>query len=258
MNRIIDEEIFLKEYNPNLFEKVSVTTDLLVFSISDIVTNNYRKLPEKIMSVYLVNRDNFPFKGKWSLPGGFLDPKETLADTAFKVLKRKMNLDTLYLEQLGTFDAITRDPRMRILSVAYMALINRQDLPRDIQACSNWFNIVRKGENLFLQNEQDSDLILDLSDKGSLAFDHVDIVLTGLMRLKNKIEYTDLVFHLLPKEFTLTELQNVYEAILGRKLLAPAFRREIKSKVEATGNYMTGSGHRPSALFRQRENENIE
>ena len=250
MTQVIDEKTFLAEYNPVSFEKVSITTDVLIFSISDITTTNYRKLPEKKMSVYLLKRSDFPFKDKWSLAGGFVDPKETLAQTATQVLKRKMNIDNLYLEQLCTFDDPERDPRMRILSVAYMALINRRELPADVQHGDHWFNIVRQGESLVLQNEQNPSLLIDLSDKQSLAFDHADIILTGLNRLKNKIEYTDLVFHLLSEEFTLTELQNVYEAILGKKLLAPAFRRVIKPRVEATGHFTAGSGHRPSALFR--------
>ncbi len=250
MTQATDEQTFLSEYNPLSFEKVSVTTDVLIFSISDITTTNYRKLPEKKMSVYLMKRSSFPFKDKWSLAGGFVDPKETLVETATKVLKQKMDIDNLYLEQLCTFDAVDRDPRMRILSVAYMALINRQELPANVQQSEHWFNIVQQDNALVLQNESNPDLVIHLSDKQSLAFDHADIILTGLTRLKNKIEYTDLVFHLLSEEFTLTELQNVYEAILGKKLLAPAFRRVIKPRVEATGHFTAGSGHRPSALFR--------
>ena len=89
-----------------------------------------------------------------------------------------------------------------------------------------------------------------IKENDGLAFDHPKVVVSGISRLKNKIEYTDLAFHLVPDEFTLTELQNVYEAILGKKLLAPAFRRVIKSKVEETGKSTSGSGHRPSALYR--------
>lgn len=246
----VEERSFLDSYDSSVFEKVSVTTDILVFSISDITTTNYRKLPEKKMSVYLTQRTQFPFKDKWSLAGGFVNPKETLVETAMGVLKRKMGIDELYLEQLYTFDAPNRDPRMRILSVAYMALLNRKDLPENARQESLWFNIIRDGEKILLQNECRPEIILDLSDKQSLAFDHADIILTGLNRLQNKIEYTDLAFHLVSQEFTLTELQNVYEAILGKKLLAPAFRRVIKPMVEATGNFTAGSGHRPSALFR--------
>lgn len=249
MTQQTDEKDFLAHYDSQQFEQLSVTTDLLIFSISDVKTDNYRKLPEKMMSVYLIKRSQFPCKDKWSLAGGFVHPNETLEETAKKVLKQKINLDNLYLEQLYTFDKIDRDPRTRILSVGYMALVNRKELPSGIQQSNNWFNIQQTDSGLILKNEQQPDMIFDLSHENCLAFDHAHIIQVGLNRLKNKIEYTDLAFHLVPHEFTLTELQNVYEAILGKKLLAPAFRRVIKSRVQPTGHTTTGSGHRPSALF---------
>ncbi len=255
MNHTDAETNFLAEYDSTQFEKVSVTTDLLIFSISDVKTTNYRKLPEKKMSVFLVARDYFPFKGKWSLAGGFLDPRDTLETSARKVLKRKIKIDNLYSEQLYTFDKPDRDPRMRILSVAYMALVNRQELPVHLQQTDNWFTVIRENGKLILRNENNPELELDLSQPDSLAFDHADIIQTGLNRLKNKIEYTDLAFHLLPEEFTLTELQNVYEAILGKKLLAPAFRRVIKPRVAPTGNMTSGLGHRPSVLYRYNDDK---
>ena len=117
------EEEFLKAYDPNEFERLSVTTDILIFSVSDKEKNNYRKANEKIMSILLVKRDNYPFKDRWCLPGGFLDPKtETLLDTTKRVLKSETNLEDIYLEQLYTFDCINRDPRMRVLSTTFMAL----------------------------------------------------------------------------------------------------------------------------------------
>lgn len=243
------EKEFLKAYDSSVFEKLSVATDLLIFSISDLKTDNYRKLPEKIMSVFLTSRNQFPFKNMWSLAGGFIAPMESPEETAKRVLKDKIHLDDLYLEQLYTFGAVQRDPRTRIISIAYMALVERSELPLPLQAADNWFNIIRTDSSLILQNENNPDLKIDLIDPNALAFDHAKIIKVGLERLKNKIEYTDLAFHLVPNEFTLTELQNVYEAILGKKLLAPAFRRVIKSQVDATGNTTSGSGHRPSALF---------
>ncbi len=243
------EKEFLKSYDSSTFEKLSVATDLLIFSISDLKTDNYRKLSEKIMSVFLTNRTQFPFKDMWSLAGGFIAPMESPEETAKRVLRDKIHLDDLYLEQLYTFGAVQRDPRTRIISIAYMALIERSELPLSLQNADNWFNIIRKDSGLVLQNENNPSIEIDLVDSNALAFDHAKIIKVGLERLKNKIEYTDLAFHLVPSEFTLTELQNVYEAVLGKKLLAPAFRRVIKSQVKATGNTTSGSGHRPSALF---------
>lgn len=249
------EKAFLKTYDSSVFEKLSVTTDLLVFSISDLKTNNYRKLSNKVMSVFLANRDQFPFKDCWSLPGGFVSPKETLEEAAKRVLREKIHVDDLYLEQLYTFGEVERDPRMRIISVAYMALVERSDLPYSLQQSDNWFNIFREDNKIILRNEKDSGVEFDLNVPSVLAFDHQEIIKIGLERLKNKIEYTDLAFHLVPNEFTLTELQNVYESVLGKKLLAPAFRRSIKSKVIPTGNMTSGNGHRPSELYCYKNNE---
>ena len=244
------EKEFLKSYDSSVFEKLSVATDLLIFSISDVKTDNYRKLPEKIMSVFLTNRDQFPFKNVWSLAGSFVRPKESLEETVSRVLKEKVHADDLYVEQLYTFGNVNRDPRTRIISVSYMALVERSDLPIGLQQSDGWFNILKSNGKLILQNENNPDLKFDLSMENALAFDHAEIIKVGLERLKNKIEYTDLAFHMVPDEFTLTELQNVYEAILGKKLLAPAFRRVMKSRVEATGKTTSGSGHRPSVLFK--------
>ena len=95
----------------------------------------------------------------------------------------------------------------------------------------------------------------EIMDSGSLAFDHAKVILVGLERLKNKIEYTDIVFNMMPKYFSLGELQQVYEVILGKKLLDPAFRRIIANKVEKTEKMKTGGGHRPSYLFRYKKNK---
>lgn len=243
-----NEKEFLETYDSKGFEQVSVTTDLLIFAISDLETENYRRLNQKKMSIYLVKRENFPAKDKWCLPGGFVNPRESLEESALAVLKQKTKLNDLYLEQLYTFGDVKRDPRTRIISVAYMALIDKQNLPMQIARDSNWFHITQKGEDVFLQNEENPEIRFSI---GELAFDHSDIIKAGLSRLKNKIEYTDLAFHLLPEEFTLSELQAVYEVILGKSLLAPAFRRMIKPHVVATGNVKQGSGHRPSAFYKQ-------
>lgn len=261
------EKEFLESYDSSLFEKVSITTDLLIFSVSDSKQDNYRKLNEKSFSIFLLRRSEFPFKDEWSLPGGFVDPRESLEVAANKVLEKKTGFSDLYMEQLYTFGNVKRDPRMRIISTAYMSLIDKNQLSEEIANSENWFNITVKDDQFFtLQNVKDEKIVLSFSipETGSIfqpniqskfeakdiAFDHALIIAAGVLRLKNKIEYTDLVFHLLPESFTLTELQNVYEAILGKKLLAPAFRRMIATQVVKTGEVRQGAGHRPSALFR--------
>lgn len=267
------EEEFLKNYNSDEFKKLSMTADILVFSISEEKTNNYRKTTKKKMSILLVKRKDYPFKDKWCLPGGFLNvDNETLEDAAKRILLNETNLKKIYLEQLYTFSDIDRDPRMRIVSTSYLALVDKNKVAENLNENASWFDID------YLEDENDITMVLNngvdtinikarkkLINKTSknykyeilkndgLAFDHANVILTGLDRIKNKIEYTDIVFNVLPKYFTLGELQQVYETILGKKLLDPAFRRIIAPKVVKTDKVKTGEGHRPSYLYTYKE-----
>jgi len=266
------EEEFLKAYNPDDYDRISITTDILILSISDEESSNYRKSSHKFMSVLLVKRDDYPFKDKWCLPGGFLDVNEDLEDCPKRILARETNLHDIYLEQLYTFGGVNRDPRMRIISTSYMALIDKNRLKDKLPEKASWFNISYTEENnivsVYLDNgqetlkfkikktlkEQTTDRYkFDIIENNSLAFDHPLVILAGIERLKNKISYTDVVFNMMPEYFALGDLQQVYEVILNKKLLDPAFRRIIADKVEKTDKVKTGAGHRPSALFRYKK-----
>ena len=263
------EEEFLRDYDSSVFEKLSITTDILILSVADEDTGNYRKLDEKKFSVLLVKRENFPFKDKWCLPGGFVKYDEDLEDAAKRILKAETNLDNIYIEQLYTFGSPNRDPRMRVVSTSYMSLIDKNHIDTKLKENASWFNINiledEKSIQVMLENENNVTIkfVIDkvLRDKSTdrydyvikendgLAFDHPKVVVSRISRLKNKIEYTDVVFNMMPRYFTLGELQQVYEVILGKKLLAPAFRRIIAGKVRKTDKMKTGGGHRPSQLF---------
>ena len=266
------EEEFLSDYNPELFPRLAITTDILVFSISNEEGNNYRKLGNKYFSVLLVKRDNYPFKDKWCLPGGFIRVDEELEEAPKRILREEANVKNIYLEQLGTFGGIKRDPRMRVLSTSYMALIDKNQLEDKLGENASWFKIRKEEDDykikIILDNGEEIidftlkkklvskktdryEYIIDENEK--LAFDHPVVIVTGMERLKNKIEYTDIIFNMMPKHFTLGELQQVYEVILGKKLLDPAFRRIIADKVEKTELVQGGGGHRPSALFKYKD-----
>ena len=134
MSNYLTEEEFLKDYDSSKFDKLSMTADILILSVSSKDTSNYRKTDKKMMSVLLVKRNDYPYKDKWCLPGGFLDPKtETLEECARRVLKRETNLSNIYLEQLYTFDRIDRDPRMRVVSTSYVALIDKESLTEKVE-----------------------------------------------------------------------------------------------------------------------------
>lgn len=263
------EEEFLKNYDSSKFEKLSLTTDIIIFSVSDGVKENYRKLNEKYFSVLLVKRKDYPFKDKWCLPGGFVKIDETIDDAAKRILKDETNLHDIYIEQLYTFGDVNRDPRMRIVSTSYMALIDKNKLNEKIYDNACWFNIstLEDEKSILVTLDNGTEEIrftikktlkelttdrykFEIVKNDKLAFDHPLVIISGIERLKNKAEYTDIVFNMMPEYFTLGELQQVYEIVLGKELLDPAFRRIIADKVEKTNKMRTGGGHRPSVLFR--------
>ena len=155
MKEYKNEEEFLKDYDPNKFDRLSLTTDILIFSVSDGVQENYRKLNRKYFSVLLVKRDNYPFKDKWCLPGGFVKIDEDIEDAAKRILKEEANISDIYIEQLYTYGNPKRDPRTRVISTSYMALIDKNKLKYDISKNASWFNV------MVLEDEKFIDVTLD-------------------------------------------------------------------------------------------------
>ncbi|MBS4804606.1 MAG: NUDIX hydrolase, partial [Clostridium sp.] len=244
---------------------------------------NYRKLAEKSLKILLVKRGNHPDMGKWALPGGFVLTDESLDDAALRVLRKETNIENIYMEQLYTWGEVNRDPRTRVISSSYMALVDSSSL--SIKAGNNeedarWFNIeynLLSENSLGLENGDSFEEILEIKlwnnseelsakirvienfdgrvrreiiESVGLAFDHGKFIEYGISRLRNKVEYTSLAFNLMPELFTLTELQKVYEIIQGKELLAAAFRRKISNMVVETNEFTKDVGHRPSKLFR--------
>ena len=274
MSEYKSEAEFLKNYDSSMFEKLSMTADILLVSVSDQEQTNYRKTSTKMMSILLAKREDYPYKGKWCVPGGFLDVKgETLEECAMRVMKRETNLEDIYLEQLYTFDGLDRDPRMRVVSTSYVALVDKNKLTQKVEHAS-WFDItlieekddiveitLDNGEEVIrfavkkvLREKTTDRYDFEVIENEKLAFDHAKVILSGLMRIRNKVNYTDIVFNMMPEYFTLGELQQVYEVILNKKLLDPAFRRIIADKVQKTNKMRTGGGHRPSYLFKYKKN----
>jgi 8-oxo-dGTP diphosphatase len=176
----------------------SLTVDCVVFG-----------LDEEDLKVLLIQRDLEPFKGRWALPGGFVQPEENLEDAARRELQEETGLERVFLEQLYTFGDVGRDPRGRVVSVVYYGLVKLGDhrvrAATDAREAS-WFSVW---------------------DTPSLAFDHDRILQAALARLKGKVRYQPLGFELLPPKFTLTQLQRVYEKILERPLDKRNFRKKL-------------------------------
>lgn len=272
-----EDKKFLALYSDSQYEKPSVTVDAVIFRIKSVENSNYRKLPEKKLQVFLNKRNYPPFKNLYSVVGTFIDLKHELSETMKLCVLNKVGLENFYYEQLFTFGDKSRDPRTRVLSVSYMLLTNDsqnlnsgdwfdielKEIESKIENTKNGF-VIKKIIELSLKNEQNKFVnIIEITNtkefleetkkieikQNSLAFDHIKIIYYALERLKNKLEYTDIIFNLLPKEFTLTELKQCYEVILQEKLLDANFRRKTAKMVSPLNKLEQSKGHRTSQLF---------
>ncbi len=185
------------------------------------------------LKVLLVKRKQPPYQGTWALPGGLVDGDESVDTAALRELQEETNIDNIYLEQLYTFGEPGRDPRGRVITVAYYALVNWQQFQLKAQqrvSEADWFPVTRLPQ---------------------LAFDHERIVGYALERLRNKINYTTVGFQLLPKQFTLTELQSSYEVILRRRLDKRNFRRKMLQLgiLKGTREFRATGRQRPARLY---------
>ena len=176
---------------------IRVTVDVVIFTIQD-----------SILKVLLIRRGIPPFKGLTAIPGGFIHENESLEDAAIRELKEETGISNVYLEQLYSFGDPRRDPRGRVITVSYYALIPADSKlkPGSDASEAAWCGVHELPE---------------------LAFDHRRIIDYAIERLRNKLEYTTVGFQLLPAKFTLSELQSVYEAILGKTLDKRNFRKKI-------------------------------
>lgn len=282
----LTEKEFLQSYDASMYERPSVKVDMLIFTVMNKEQDNYRKLPEKALQLLLIKRGEHPFIGQWALPGGFVSVHESLDEAAQRELKREANIENIYMEQLFTWGDVGRDPRTRVISCSYMALVDRTSLDvraGDDAADARWFEVMyhvyqekktvldegyefeklmkitlRNGTEtlsatikiLEVTKGRSTKVSREIVDSEGIAFDHAKIIEYAMERLRNKIEYTDIAFNLMPPLFTLSELQQVYEVILGKELLAAAFRRKIASMVVETNEFTKDAGHRPSKLYR--------
>jgi 8-oxo-dGTP diphosphatase len=192
------------------------------------------------LCVLLVRREREPYGGRWSLPGGMVGRHETLDAAARRMLASKTGVEGVYLEQLFTFGGISRDPRGRVVSVAYYALVASDRMPS-----------VRNMPNI-AWHEADA--------LPELAFDHADMIAMARRRLASKLEYSTIALQLMPEKFTLSELQAVYEHILGETLDKRNFRKRLQGLgcLEATGEHHRAGKHRPAKLYRMKSPGRVE
>ena len=288
----LTQKEFLDSYIPGDYDRPSNTVDMLLFTIDDVPVEG--KDPDKALKMLLVKRGDHPYIGCYGIPGGFVNIDEGLSTACYRELKEETNIDNVYFEQLKTFgDLVDRDPRMRVISIAYLALADKTNIrpiAGDDAAYAQWFTIKKdfiSSDNSGIERVDIYNLTL-ISDDGEvkigyvvserfakngiisikepsyellkwsqdeLAFDHIDEVYYALDRLKNKIEYTPIAFSLLPKYFTLREAQKIYEVILNleKPLSRANFRRKIKKMVIETDKEKTTAG-RPATCYMFNEN----
>ena len=202
-------------------QTIQVTVDIVVFTVH-----------EQTLQVLLIERGIDPFKGRYALPGGFVRTEETLEQAAFRELLEETGTEDVYLEQLYTFGDPHRDPRGRVVTVAYYALVPNDKSPLlagTDAAAAAWYPV---------------------SALPPLAFDHKKIVEYAVDRLRNKLEYTNVGFQLLPAKFTLSALQALHEAILGKLLDKRNFRRKVLGLgLVKPSKEMQATGRKPAQLF---------
>lgn len=279
----LTEEEFLKNYKPGDYERPSCTVDTLVFTVTNKENEDRRKLDTKELKILLIKRKDHPFIGQWAIPGGFVDIHESLNEAAHRELKEETNIDNIYFETLNVYGDVGRDPRMRVISTAYMALVPSEHLkPKagDDAEEVDWFTIKRKtifsNENeekwlLTLVNSNETvKICYEVTEKNvrrgvandieiivnsipltydALAFDHYKIIVDALNRLKNKVEYTAIAFNLVNKFFTRAEIQSVYEILANRTFDKTELWRIIKDMVLETDMMFKEKGHRPAKYY---------
>jgi 8-oxo-dGTP diphosphatase len=220
----------MTSYNPSSFPPVAVTVDLVVFTIRE----------DRLCALF-VRRGEAPFKGRWALPGGFVGPSEDLQSAASRELAEEtgLNLGRVHIEQLATYGAPARDPRMRVITVAYLALAPNLPTPQagTDAADARWLPV----------NEL-------IAEHHRLAFDHTQILRDGLERARSKLEYSPLASAFCPAEFTVAELRRVYELVWGTELDPRNFHRKVTKTpgfLDPTGATTTRDGGRPAQLYRR-------
>ncbi len=232
------EAEFLSDYDPETFERPSVAVDVVLLTVRD-----------QALEVVLLKRSEHPALGQMTLPGSFVGIDESLDTAAERLMIDKVGLSGIFLEQLYTFGEPKRDPRMRVITVAYYALVNPERLLDAVEE-----GVIRARISVPWGGETGGPIdVLDATGTElTLAFDHADLIGMAVKRIRGKLNYAPIGYQLLPAEFTLRRLQQVHETILGNPVNKDSFRRRMLAtgELEATGTLEDEVGHRPAELYR--------
>lgn len=267
----ISEEEYLAQYSILNYPTYAVTADNVIFSLKSEEETNYRKDPERMLAVLLIHRKAHPDRGLLALPGGFLNPGETLEECSRREVTEETGITPEYLVPSGVFSRVDRDPRGRILSNVFLSVYPKTDSPASAEKShaynAGWYTVTLRPENgayrLTLKRDQEeAEALLSCTESSGyprfrtientgLAFDHGEMIASALLDLRKSVLDYHLLFHFLPEEFTMSELQRIYEIITDERVLPANFRRKIAEHVQETDKFIKGSGHRPARLYRR-------
>lgn len=273
----LDEAEFLEQYRLDDYERPSVAADVVTFAIRAESEESYRKNPKQHLSLLLIRRGVHPFCDAWALPGGFLQPTETIEQCAARELQEETGVAPTALRSVGVFSQPDRDPRGRILSVAFLSILTEENvriMAGNDAAAAQWFDVT------FVETDTDAALTLrhddtvlsaklrkisgcsaagayEIAENDGLAFDHAAIIASAIAKLRRYGKNLEMVFDFLPEKFTLTQLQMVQETITDIAMVPANFRRKIAAEVQETNEFVTGAGHRPAKLFIRKKEELI-
>lgn len=268
------EERFLSDYRMEDYDRPSVTTDIVAFTVRSEEDESWRKdSKENRLSVLLIQRGEHPFMNHWAIPGGFLRMDETLEECALREIREEAGVTPVSIMPVGAFSACDRDPRGRVISNAFTTIISEESariMASDDAIDAKWFDVyyeqndnetyvlkligdsVTLEAKLAVKSRQFGRAAFEIVDNGNLAFDHAAMLASALESLRDKAENFEAIFDFLPEKFTLTALQKVQETILNVSLLPANFRRKIADYVVETDEFTAGAGHRPAKLYKRK------
>ena len=267
------EKEFLAQYRMEDYERPSVTADIVAFMIRSEESGNYRQNAANRLCILLIRRGGHPFRDHWALPGGFLQPGETIEACALREVQEETNVLPASLMPVGLFSEPGRDPRGWVISQAFASIISEESVRQaggDDAADARWFDVSfdRGGDGNYRLTLTDGETELNallaeestrfgmtsfrILESGTLAFDHARIIATALTALRTDAKNYEAIFDFLPEKFTLAALQKVQETVMNISVLPANFRRKIADYVVETDEYTQGAGHRPARLYKRK------
>ncbi len=263
----MNEKDFLENYNFDKYEKPSIAADMVVFTVSDILADNPKKNIMKKLKIMLIKRGGHPYKNFWALPGGFLNMNETIEQCAERELKEETGLNRFFLRQFRTYSQVDRDPRGRIISCAYISLINNSEdiVKSDTDAAeANWFNVtISESESGFIASigsnnkllisfevYENDDCPAPVNISGELAFDHITIIADAIRYIRSGFNSSGYIFSLLPEKFSIPQMQAVYALVMGKNISKEVIHRLYDKKITKTA-FVDGGQHKRAVLYKK-------